>query len=205
MNEAAAQPSTATHDPAPADVVTNMNQAPAGPSTAGTASGPAVLRMRHFILIELALCAVGVARILAFRHSGYTEAFVILAVVGLFWVVVFARFEVKVEDGRLSFRDRFRPCRSLDLRQLVSVTAPGKPERWLTGRRFMVLTDRQGAELKLTLYGTRPSQRRRVLAALEPYVMADGVSRVGLVDEALSGELWWPHPRRRAASASRTA
>jgi hypothetical protein len=68
----------------------------------------------------------------------------------------------------------------------------------------MVLTDRQGAELKLTLYGTRPSQRRRVLAALEPYVMADGVSRAGLVDEALSGELWWPHPRRRAAPASRT-
>ena len=180
MNEAAAQPSTG--------------------STPGTASGPAVLRMRHFILIELALCAVGVARILAFRHSGYPEAFVILAVVGLFWVVVFARFEVKVADGRLSFRDRLRSVRSLDLRQLVSVTAPGKPERWLTGRRFMVLTDRQGA-----LYGTRPSQRRRVLAALEPYVMADGVSRAGLVDEALSGELWWPHPRRRAASASRTA
>jgi hypothetical protein len=26
--------------------------------------------------------------------------------------------------------------------------------------------------------------------------MADGVSRDGLVAEALSGELWWPHPRR---------
>jgi hypothetical protein len=164
MNEAAAQPSTTTLDPAPADVVTNMNQAPAGPSTGstpGTASGPAVLRMRHFILIELALCAVGVARILAFRHSGYTEAFVILAVVGLFWVVVFARFEVKVEDGRLGFRDRFRPCRSLDLRQLVSVTAPGKPERWLTGRRFMVLTDRQPAAPGAGCAGAVRDGRRR--------------------------------------------
>jgi hypothetical protein len=180
-----------------------MNQTAASPSsstgsTPGTPSGPAVLRMRHFILVELALCAVGVARILAFRHSGYTEPFVILAVAGLFWVVVFARFEIKVEDGRLTFRDRFRARRSLDLRQLVSVTAPRKPERWLTGRRFMVLTDQQGAQLKLTLYGTRPSQRRRVLAALEPYVLADGVSRDGLVAEALSGELWWPHPRHRA-------
>jgi hypothetical protein len=51
--------------------------------------------------------------------------------------------------------------------------------------------------VRLTLYGTRPSQRRRVLAELEPYIMADGVSRNGLVEEALSGELWWPHPRRR--------
>jgi len=61
-----------------------------------------------------------------------------------------------------------------------------------------VLTDRQGAEVRLRLYGTRPSQRHRVLAELEPYIMADGVSRAGLVDEALSGELWWPHPRRAA-------
>jgi len=30
--------------------------------------------------------------------------------------------------------------------------------------------------------------------------MADGVSRAGLVDEALSGELWWPHPRRAATA-----
>jgi len=186
----------------------NKDQTPAGPgtgSTPGTASGPAVLRMRHFILVELALCAVGVARILAFRHSGYTKPFVFLAGAALFWIVVFARFEIRVADARLSFRDRLRPSRSLDLRQLVSVTAPGKPERWLTGRRFMVLTDRQGAELKLTLYGTRPSQRREVLAALEPYVQADGVSRAGLVGEALSGELWWPHPRRRAAAPAKAA
>jgi hypothetical protein len=29
---------------------------------------------------------------------------------------------------------------------------------------------------------------------------ADGVRRDGLVDEALSGELWWPHLRRAAAA-----
>ena len=28
--------------------------------------------------------------------------------------------------------------------------------------------------------------------------MADGVSRTGLVTEALSGELWWPRPRPAA-------
>jgi hypothetical protein len=29
-----------------------------------------------------------------------------------------------------------------------------------------------------------------MLAALEPYVMAEGVSRAGLVTEALAGERW---------------
>jgi hypothetical protein len=45
-------------------------------------------------------------------------------------------------------------------------------------------------------FGTAPAQRQRLLAALGPYVLADGVSRTGLATEALSGDLWWPRPRR---------
>jgi hypothetical protein len=41
---------------------------------------------------------------------------------------------------------------------------------------------------------TLPSQRGPLLAALEPWIMADGVTRVGPVNDALSGSLWWPHP-----------
>jgi hypothetical protein len=51
--------------------------------------------------------------------------------------------------------------------------------------------------VRLTFYGTTRGQRKRMLAALEPYVMAEGVSRTGLVTEALAGELWWPWPGRR--------
>ena len=50
--------------------------------------------------------------------------------------------------------------------------------------------------VRLSFSGTGRGPRRRLLAALEPYVMADGVTRSGLVTEALSGELWWPRPRR---------
>ena len=48
---------------------------------------------------------------------------------------------------------------------------------------------------RLNFYGTPRAQRQRLLAVLEPYVMADGVSRTGLVTEALAGALWWPRPR----------
>jgi hypothetical protein len=178
-----------------------MNQAPSEPSTASTsptASGPVVLRLLpHFIYFELALTAAGIVGFLTLRHTSWgAHPFWVLIIGSPIWAMAFALFEIRIQDGRLIFRDRFRSSRSVDLRQLVSVTAPAKSERWLTGRRFMVLTDRQGAQVRLTLYGTRPSQRRRVLAELEPYIMADGVSRDGLVAEALSGELWWPHLRR---------
>ena len=160
-------------------------------------SGPAVLRIPHFVYFQMTLAAAGVVGFLTLRHTSWgAHPFWILIIGGPISAVAWALFEIRVQDGRLTFRDRFRASRSVDLRQLVSVTAPAKPERWLTGRRYMVLTDQQGAQVRLTLYGTRPRQRRRVLAELEPYVMAGSVSRNGLVDEALSGELWWPHPRR---------
>jgi hypothetical protein len=44
--------------------------------------------------------------------------------------------------------------------------------------------------VRLSFHGTTGRRRQRMLAALEPYVMAEGVSRAGLVTEALSGELW---------------
>jgi hypothetical protein len=171
---------------------------PAAARTPGTGSGPAVLRITHFVYIELTIAVAGVVASVTLRHASWVpHPFWGAIIGGPILAVVFALFEIRVQDGRLAVRDQFRSRRSVDLRQLVSVTAPAKPERWLTGRRFIVLTDRQGAQVRLTLYGTRPSQRRRVLAELEPYIMADGVSRNGLVEEALSGELWWPHPRRR--------
>jgi hypothetical protein len=60
---------------------------------------------------------------------------------------------------------------------------------------LLELRDEDGSVVRLSFFGTRPSQRRRLLAALEPYVMADGVTRTGLVREALDGRLWWPRPR----------
>jgi hypothetical protein len=169
---------------------------PAAARPPGTGSGPAVLRITHFVYIELTLATAGVVASVILRHSSWVpHPFWGAIIGGPILAVVFALFEIRVQDGRLAVRDQFRSRRSVDLRQLVSVTAPAKPERWLTGRRFMVLTDRLGASVRLTLYGTRPSQRHRVLAELEPYIMAAGVRREGLVDEALSGELWWPRPR----------
>lgn len=180
---------------------------PAAGSAPGTASGPVVLRLLpHLIYFELVLTAAGIVGSLTLRHTSWGEhPFWVLIIGSPIFAVAFALFEIRVQDGRLTFRDQFRASRSIDLRLLVSVTAPAKPERWLTGRRYMVLTGQQGVQVRLTLYGTRPSQRRRVLAELEPYIRADGVSRDGLVDEALSGELWWPHPRRRAGTTAKAA
>jgi hypothetical protein len=174
---------------------------PAAARTPGTGSGPAVLRITHLVYFELTVATAGVVASVTLRHASWIpHPFWGAIIGGPLLAVVFAMFEIRVQEGRLTVRDQLPSRRSVDLRQLVSVTAPAKPERWLTGRRFMVLTDRQGAQVRLRLYGTRPSQRHRVLAELEPYIMADGVSRAGLVDEALSGELWWPHPRRAATA-----
>ena len=56
--------------------------------------------------------------------------------------------------------------------------------------RWLELRDEQSHVLRLSFHGSPGGRRQRMLAALEPYVMADGVSRAGLVTEALSGELW---------------
>ena len=116
-------------------------------------------------------------------------------------VVLTARFRYEVRGGRITAREQLRGPRSADLARLAGVTAPDQPEKFwgptLFGRRrYLELRDERGSVVRLSFFGTRRGPRRRLLAALEPYVMAGGVSRSGLVREALDGQLWWPRPRR---------
>ncbi|HEV8221779.1 MAG TPA: hypothetical protein VGQ05_16025 [Streptosporangiaceae bacterium] len=182
-----------------------MDQPPPDPSrasTPSTAAAPVVVRMRRGSLIyDLALSAAGLAGFLAFRHHpGWMHVFAALGVGGLLDAVRSARFEIEVQDGWLTLRNLSSDSRPVDLRQLITVTTPGPRERRRTGLRYVMLRDKQGTEVRLPLNGTLPSQRRLLLAALEPY-MADRVTGATLVREALSGEPWWP--RRRLRSGSR--
>lgn len=123
------------------------------------------------------------------------------AIGSLVVMVMMARFRYEVRGGRITAREQWRGPRSADLTRLAGVTAPDQPEKFwgsiLFGRRrYLELRDERGSVVRLGFSGTGRGPRRRLLAALEPYVMADGVSRTGLVTEALSGELWWPRPRR---------
>ena len=116
-------------------------------------------------------------------------------------VILTARFRYEVSGGRVTAREQLRGPRSADLTRLTGVIAPAQPEKlWgatLFGRRqWLELRDERGSVVRLSFFGTAPAQRQRLLAALGPYVLADGVSRTGLVTEALSGDLWWPRPRR---------
>jgi hypothetical protein len=111
-----------------------------------------------------------------------------------------ARFRYEVRDGQVTAREQLRGTCSADLTRLTGVTAPDQPENFwaltLIGRkRWLELRDERGSVVRLSFFGTARDPRRRLLAALEPYVMADGVTRTGLVREALAGELWWPRPR----------
>lgn len=97
-----------------------------------------------------------------------------------------ARFKYEVRAGRLSARERLDRARSVDLTQLTRVIGPDQPVKpWslpLLARKFLLeLHDAQGSHVKLTLNATTTDQRRRLLAALEPYVMADGVARKGVL------------------------
>jgi hypothetical protein len=98
--------------------------------------------------------------------------------------LITARFRYEVKAGRLTARERLDRTRSVDLTQLTRVIGPDQPVKpWsmpLLARRFLLeLHDAQGSQVKLTLNATTTDQRRRLLAALEPYVMADGVARKG--------------------------
>ena len=182
-----------------------MDQPPPDPSRASipsTAAGPVVLRMRQGSLIyDLSHSAVGLAGFLAIRHQpGWVHVLAAQGIGGLLDAVRSARFEIEVRDGWLTLRNLSSDSRPVDLRQLIIVTAPGRRQRRRTGLRYVMLRDKQGTEVRLPLNGTLPSQRRLLLAALEPY-MADRVTGASLVREALSGELWWP--RRLLSSGSR--
>jgi hypothetical protein len=113
-----------------------------------------------------------------------------------------AMFRYEVRSGRVTARQQLRRTRSADLTRLADVWAPDKAEKFwgstLFGQnRYLELRDEDGSAVRLSFFGTRRGPRRRLLAALEPYVMAEGVTRTGLVREALDGRLWWPRPRTR--------
>jgi hypothetical protein len=178
-----------------------MNQAPAEPrpaSTPSTASGPvAVLRQLSWSVAELILgSALLTAHFLIPVQHDLLRAVTGGGAIGSLVVVVLtARFRYDVRGGQVTVREQLRGSRSADLTRLTGVTAPDQPERFwgpaLFGqRRYLELRDEQSHVVRLRFYGTTGRRRQRMLAALEPYVMAGGVSRAGLVTEALSGELW---------------
>jgi hypothetical protein len=125
----------------------------------------------------------------------------IVGTAGLFFgIVVTSTFRYEIRGAQLVATEMHRTRQTVDLSRLASVTAPGRREpfwsRALLGRlRWLELRDEQSHVLRLNFYGTTRGRRQRLLAALTPYVMADGVSRTGLMTEALDGQLWWPGPR----------
>jgi len=175
---------------------------PSGASTPGTAAGPVVVRVRRgSLILDLVFTAVGLAGFLAFRHDpGWVHVFAVLGVGGLLDAVRSVRYEIEVRDGWLTLRNLGSDSGPVDLRQLAIVAAPGRRVWRRTGLRYVMLRDKQGAEVRIPLDGTLPSQRRLLLAALEPYLMAGHVTGASLVREALSGEQRWP--RRRLSSRS---
>jgi len=113
--------------------------------------------------------------------------------------ILVARFRYQVGSGQLTATQLYSRRQSVDLTRLTSVSAPGRVQSfWRSSyaRGWLELRDERGSVARLNFYGTAPAQRQRLLAGLRPYVLADGVNRTGLVTEALSGELWWPRPRR---------
>jgi hypothetical protein len=122
-------------------------------------------------------------------------------------VVLTARFRYEVRAGQVTAREQLRAPRSADLTRLTGVIAPDRPEKFwgptLFGRKqWLELRDESGSVVRLSFFGTGRGPRRRLLAALKPYLMADGVSRSGLIREALDGQLWWPRPRPRRLLSS---
>jgi hypothetical protein len=116
--------------------------------------------------------------------------------------VLTIRFRFRIRSGRLTATILWRRPQSVDLTRLTSAEAMAEQDAPLVAtalgqQRWLELRDETGSVVRLTFYGTTRGQRKRMLAALEPYVMAEGVSRTGLVTEALAGELWWPWPGRR--------
>jgi hypothetical protein len=176
MNQAAASPSASTHDPAPAE---------------------AVLPNLRWALFEAVLA---VAMWIAFflipadwtvLHGAAGGA----AIGSLCGLVVTSTFRYVIRGGQLAVTEMHRTRQSVDLTRLTSVTAPGRRgpawSRALLGREcWLELRDDRSHVVRLNFYGATGRRRQRMLAALEPYVMAESVSRAGLVTEALSGELW---------------
>jgi hypothetical protein len=187
-----------------------MNQAPAGPrpaSTPSTASGPAaVLRQLSLSLTELVIGGSLLAAyfLIPAQHELLRDMTRGGAIGSLVVVILTARFRYEVRGGQITAREQLRKPRSADLTRLTSVIAPYQLEKFwgatLFGRnQCLELRDESGSSVRLSFFGTVRRRRRRLLAAIEPYAMADGVVRTGLVREALDGQLWWPRPRQRSS------
>src|SRR5689334_6492729 len=177
-----------------------MNGSTAPSSARGTV---VVLRQTGSALAEL--IAGGGLLAVHFLVHGQSDLFNSLtagASVGLLIVGILAsRFRYEVRADRLTAREVLNRSQSVDLTRPTRVLGPDQPETfaspYLLGRKhYLELHDDRGSAVKLTFSGTTKGQRQRMLAALEPYVMADGVSRAGLVREALAGQQW-RRPRSR--------
>jgi hypothetical protein len=156
---------------------------------------------RGSLIRDLVFSAAGLAGFLAFRHDpGWVHVFAVMGVGGFLDAVRSARFEIEVRDGWLTLRNLGSDSGPVALRQLAIVAAPGRRVWRRTGLRYVMLRDKEGAEVRIPLDGTLPSQRRLLLAALEPYLMAGHVTGASLVREALSGEQRWPPGRLRSGS-----
>jgi hypothetical protein len=161
-----------------------------------------VLRQLGWALAELIVVGgLLAAHFLIHRQSGLFNSLTGGGAVGLLMMAILtARFRYEIRAGRVTAREALNRSQSVDLTRLTRVLGLDQPETfaspYLLGRRHCLeLHDDRGSAVKLTFSGTTKGQRRRMLAALEPYVMADGVSRAGLVREALAGQQWRPRPR----------
>ena len=187
-----------------------MNQAPAEPSPArspSTTSGPAaVLRQLSLSLSYLVLGGSLLAAYFLIPAQHELLRYVARGgVIGsLVAAILMAWFRYEVRAGRVTAREPLRGSRWADLPQLTSVIAPYQPEKFWGATMFgrsqrLELRDERGSVVRLGFFGTARGRRRRLLAAIEPYAMAAGVVRTGLVREALDGQLWWPRPRQRSS------
>jgi len=161
-----------------------------------------VLRRLRYVIYDVVLAAVLVP--LFFRiplaHSLLKAMAGGAAAGALSGGVMAARFRYRIRSGQLTATQLYGMRQSVDLTRLTSFSAPGRPGSfWRSSvygpQGWLELRDERGSVARLNFYGTPRAQRQRLLAVLEPYVMADGVSRTGLVTEALAGALWWPRPR----------
>jgi hypothetical protein len=160
-----------------------------------------VLRRLHWVVYSAVLAAVLIPLYFEIPMThGTLKSMAGGGVVGaLVFGIMTAGFRCRIGPGMLTVTELYMR-QSVDLNRLTSVSAPDRPERYwfsmLAGRRrWLELRDERGPVVRLNFFGIWRAPRQRLLAALEPYVMADGVSRTGLVTEALSGQLWWPRPR----------
>jgi len=177
-----------------------MSYQNAVPAAAG---GPEiVLRRLHSVLYSVVLAAIAVPLFLWIPAThGTLKGAAGGAIVGaLISGVMAVRFRYQISSGQLTATQLYSKRESVDLTQLTSVIAPGRPMSFwrsslYSSRAWLELRDARGGVARLNFFGTPRAQRQRLLAALGPYVLADGVSRSGLVTQALAGDLWWPRPR----------